>query len=133
MVVVIIAILLSMIYMSFSKIQEDVKATKMAANLKCLEIALESYAATYGKYPNELYEVVSYGNSILREIPIDEFNPKENLSYALSPNKEIFAVWSAGKNRIKGVLNAWVGRMPVPSDDDDIGVTNGSPPNANWR
>ncbi len=132
-VVTIMLILLSIISINSAKIREYSSSTKIKSNLRSLKAAIEIFAAKNGKYPESLTEVASTENPIITEIPNDDFSQKEPLSYSLSPDKNFFAIWSAGKNRTKGALTGWVGKMPIPSDDDDLGTTNGTPPNENWN
>ena len=131
-VLTIIAILLSIVVINFSKMQGEARAAKVRSDLRMVKIATEAYAAKRGDYPGMLSELLIESN-IISVLPADAFNTSDVFGYAVSPDKNIYAIWSAGPNLSKGNITAWVGRMPVPSDEDDIGITNGTPPNENWR
>lgn len=128
----IIATLLGVVTMNFFKMRSEARAAKVRGDLRMVKIAAEAYAAKRGNYPDVLPDLLVETN-IMASLPLDAFNPTDTFGYALSPDRNIFAVWSAGQNLSRGVLTAWVGRMPVPSDETDIGITNGTPPNRNWN
>ncbi|MFA5103772.1 MAG: type II secretion system protein [Candidatus Margulisiibacteriota bacterium] len=131
-VLTIISILISMVVLNFFKMQNEARAAKVSGDLRMVKIAAEAYAAKTGNYPGNLSDLLIESN-VISAVPADTFNPRDVFGYSVSPDKNIFAVWSAGPNLSKGVITAWVGRMPVPADEDDIGITNGTPPNGNWR
>ncbi len=128
----IIVILISIVTMNFFKMRSEARAAKVRGDLRMVKIAAEAYAAKRGDYPDALPDLLAETN-IISALPVDAFNPTDTFGYALSPDRNIFAIWSAGQNLSRGVLTAWVGRMPVPSDENDIGITNGTPPNQNWN
>ncbi|GEM_PF-1759123 len=128
----IIAVLLGVVTMNFFKMRSEARAAKVRGDLRMVKIAAEAYAAKRGNYPDVLPDLLVETN-IISSLPADAFNPTDTFGYALSPDRDIFAVWSAGQNLSRGILTAWVGRMPVPSDENDIGITNGTPPNRNWN
>lgn len=128
----IIAVLLGVVTMNFFKMRSEARAAKVRGDLRMVKIAAEAYAAKRGNYPDILPDLLVETN-IISSLPADAFNPTDTFGYALSPDRDIFAVWSAGQNLSRGILTAWVGRMPVPSDENDIGITNGTPPNRNWN
>lgn len=131
-VLTIIAILISIVVINFSKMQSEARSAKVSGDLRMVKIATEAYAAKTGDYPGNLSDILTESN-VIASLPPDTFNPSDVFGYKVSPDKNIYAIWSAGPNLSRGELTAWVGRMPVPADEDDIGITNGTPPNQNWR
>ena len=131
-VIAILAILISIITVNFLKLRNDARYAKVSADLRVTKVAVEGYAAKSGKYPAALADILTETRAI-NELPKDEFNPSETFSYAVSPDGRFFAVWSSGENGTPGTVAGWSGGSPVPSDSDDIGMTNGTPPNTNWR
>lgn len=131
-VLAIIAVLISVVVMNFFKMQGEARAAKVSGDLRMIKIAAESYAAKRGDYPGTLSDLLIERN-IISALPVDAFNPSDTFGYSVSPDKNIYAIWSAGQNLLRGDLTAWIGRMPIPADEDDIGITNGTPPNQNWR
>ncbi len=128
----IIVILLSIVVMNFFKMKNEARAAKVKGDLRMVKIAAEAYAAKRGDYPATISELLIETN-IISALPADIFNPSETFGYSVSPDKNFYAIWSAGYNLSKGDMTAWVGKMPVPSDEDDLGITNGTPPNRNWN
>lgn len=131
-VLTIISILISVVVINFFKMQNEARAAKVRGDLRMVKIATEAFAAKRGDYPDGIGELLTETN-IISSLPADTFNTSDTFGYALSPDRNIYAIWSAGYNLSKGELTAWVGRMPIPADEDDIGITNGTSPNTNWN
>jgi len=131
-VLTIVSILISIVVVNFFRLQNDAKSAKVRGDLRILKVAVESYAIKRGDYPAALPDILLDGN-IISVLPTDTFKPSDTFGYSVSPDKNVYAIWSAGENLATSGITAWVGKMPIPSEPDDIGVTNGTPPNENWH
>ena len=131
-VLTIMAILFGLASLNFYEIQNDAKASRASSDLKVLKIAVESYSARHGYYPYSITDILLDGN-IVSILPTDIYNPSDIYKYCISPNKTLYAIWSSGKNKISSSTIIWDNKKPIPADSDDIGFTNGIPPNKNWN
>lgn len=131
-VISIISILLSIITMNYFRLRNEAKTAKVGGDLHVVRIAVEDYAARTGSFPATLGDVLKV-SGVINILPTDAFNPSDIFKYQLSPDKDCFAVWSFGPDGKSLEVLTWDGKKPNPCDEDDIGITNGTPPNDNWK
>lgn len=132
MVIAIMGILLAVITLNFFNLQNQGKFAKTTADLRVVKIAIEAYAVKHNDFPATLPDVLLDG-TVLTILPTDSYNPSDYFHYYLSPDHKYYALWSPGENGLTNNILIWNGSTPVPYDSDDIGCTNGSPPNSNWN
>ncbi len=131
-VIAIISILMSIVVVNFFRLQNDAKTAKARSDLRVVKVAVESYAAKHGEYPTVLTDILLDGN-IVSILPTDVFSPRDIFPYSVSPDKKFYAIWSTGENGKTLNTVEWDGDKPLPAEPDDIGTTNGTPPNDNWK
>jgi len=123
LVIVIISIIFTAMGISISSLQNEARVSVVNADLKELQLAIESY---YKNYMYEFPPMLDYQRILLDATPrilnrnlIDPFGdtPASLYVYALSPNETYYVIYSLGVRRR--------GRAAV-SDDGDL-MTSGNP------
>jgi len=133
-VMAVIAVLIGIAIPSFRGMQEEAKKAKAGGDLRVLKLAVEAYNAKNSAYPTLLASVE--GQSVVQTLPTDPFSTaaagSNGYKYALSPNSTYYIIWSVGKNNTATASIADTGVVTV-GDSDQIGATNGTSPNTNWK
>lgn len=129
---VVMGILLAVITVSFFHLQNQAKLAKAQGDLRVVKIGIEAYAARHGDFPSALSDVLIDG-TVLTILPTDPYDPSDYFKYYLSPDHKYYALWSPGENGLTNNILIWNSSTPTPYDGDDIGCTNGIPPNSNWN
>lgn len=135
-VMAVIAVLIGIAIPSFRGMQEEAKKTKAGGDLRVLKLAVEAYNAQKSVYPSSLASVEEE-SSVLQTLPVDPFStaaaPDNVYNYALSPNSSYYIIWSTGTNNSATASTVTDGGVVTPGDAGQIGTTNGTAPNANWK
>lgn len=130
-VMAVIAVLIGIAIPSFRGMQEEAKKTKAGGDLRVLKLAVEAYNAKNSFYPTALASVE--GGSVVQTLPTDPFSTTSaGYTYALSTNSTYYIIWSVGKNNTATASISDAGAVTV-GDADQIGTTNGTVPNTNWK
>lgn len=128
-VMAVIAVLIGIAIPSFRGMQDEAKKTKAGGDLRVLKLAVEAYNAKNSEYPPVLASVEA--GSVVQTLPKDPFGATSDTDYQYSLNNGYYAIWSVGPNGTSGTV---VPAATTTDDDpDDIGTTNGTPPNPNWK
>jgi len=129
-VMAVIAILIGIAIPSFRGMQEEAKKAKAGGDLRVLKLAVEAYNANNGVYPALLASVE--GSSVVQTLPKDPFTDSSNYRYSLSSNGRYYIIYSVGPNNTTTASISDSGVVTV-GDSSQIGTTNGTPPNSNWK
>ncbi len=133
-VMAVIAVLIGIAIPSFRGMQEEAKKAKAGGDLRVLKLAVEAYNAKNSFYPAVLASVE--GESVVQTLPTDPFStaaaPNNGYQYALSANSTYYIIYSVGKNNVSTGSISDAGVVTV-GDADQIGTTNGTAPNTNWK
>lgn len=130
-VMAVIAVLIGIAIPSFRGMQEEAKKAKAGGDLRVLKLAVEAYNAKNSFYPTALASVE--GGSVVQTLPTDPFSTTGGAyNYALSSNSTYYIIWSVGKNNT-ATASVSDGGVVTVGDADQIGTTNGTAPNANWK
>ncbi len=134
-VMAVIAVLIGIAIPSFRGMQEEAKKTKAGGDLRVLKLAVEAYNAQNSVYPSSLASVE--GGSVVQTLPVDPFStaaaPDNVYSYALSPNSSYYIIWSTGTNNSTTASTVSDAGAVTVGDSGQIGTTNGTAPNTNWK
>lgn len=121
-VLAIIAILTNFMVLSIRGFQSEARASKVNADLKTLQVALESFLKNNDRYP----ETENYQNELLMTRPrilednlVDPFAPNTTTTYkyALSEDKNYYVLYSVGMKKIGSAIIL---------DDGTLVATNGA-------
>jgi type II secretory pathway pseudopilin PulG len=128
-VLAIVTIIFTAMGMNVRSLQNEAKISKAVADLKLLQVAIESYYKNYmyefppaQNYQNELYDAIP---RILEGNLIDPFGPTtiSLYSYSFSQNKSYYVIYSLGVKR-KGYAVVDDGGA-VSLSGDPIWISNG--------
>jgi type II secretory pathway pseudopilin PulG len=109
--------------------QTGAKEAKAEGDLRVLKLAIEAYNANHKTLPATLDLLTKEKVAIISVLPNDPFGNK----YGYATNGKYYAIWSIGsKGQGKPCRISPNGDVSV-GGDNQIGTTNGTPPNSNWR
>ncbi len=131
-VMAVIAVLIGIAIPSFRGMQTEAKKAKAQGDLRVLKLAVEAYNAKNSALPTNLGTVE--GGSVVQKLPKDPFSAGGALDYIyMTSGGNYYAISSVGENGTAGTVAVDGSGNVTDSDSDDIGTTNGTPPNSNWK
>lgn len=128
-VMAVIAILIAIAIPSFRGMQNQANIAKAQGDLRVVKLAVEAYNATNNSYPTLLSTVE--GGSVVQTLPKDSFNSGADYGYV--KNGDYYAIWSIGPSSQTTACTISTAGVVTVGGDKQIGTTNGTIPNSNWK
>lgn len=131
-VMAVIAVLIGIAIPSFRGMQEEAKKTKAGGDLRVLKLAVEAYNAQNSVYPSDIASVE--GGSVVQTLPSDPFGTDYQFATSGGANPQYYMIWSVGPNATNNTTSIDTSGVITDAEaSDDIGTTNGTAPNTNWK
>ncbi|MCX5749506.1 MAG: type II secretion system protein [Candidatus Saganbacteria bacterium] len=133
-VMAVIAVLIGIAIPSFRGMQQEAKTAKAGGDLRVLKLAVEAYNAKHNTLPASLGILTAESNAVISVEPTDAFSTVAYL-YATEggTTPRYYVIWSIGPNASATACTVTSAGVVTAGEANQIGVTNGTPPNSNWK
>ncbi|MEK7376327.1 MAG: prepilin-type N-terminal cleavage/methylation domain-containing protein [Candidatus Margulisiibacteriota bacterium] len=130
-VMAVIAVLIGIAIPSFRGMQNEAKKAKAQGDMRVVKLAIEAYNAKYSAYPTALTTLESEA-TVLVKLPVDPFGTAYGYAVDASPAK-YYAVWSVGADNVTTACTISTAGVVTVGGATQLGTTNGTSPNSNWK
>jgi len=133
-VMAVIAVLIGIAIPSFRGMQQEAKTAKAQGDLRVVKLAVEAYNAKNNALPASLGVLTAESNAVISVVPTDAFGTG---SYGFAKDTgatpRYYAIWSIGPDGTATACTISTAGIVTAGGATQIGVTNGTPPNSNWK
>lgn len=133
-VMAVIAVLIGIAIPSFRGMKQEAKTAKAGGDLRVIKLAVEAYNAKHNTLPANLSVLTEESNAVISVLPTDAFGTG---AYAYANDgaatPRYYAIWSIGPDAVATACTISTAGVVTVGGATQIGVTNGTPPNSNWK
>ena len=133
-VMAVIAVLIGIAIPSFWGMQQEAKTAKAGGDLRVLKLAVEAYNAKHNTLPTSLAILTAESNAVVSSMPTDAFSTVA-YNYAIDggTTPRYYAIWSIGPDATATACTITAAGVVTVGGATQIGTTNGTLPNSNWK